>query len=85
MTDCGRDMLQEYLGDCYNVQLELEDLSGSFETLISDIELVVIGELSENLERIRDNLQKVEEGFADFNRLLQRESSRNNSQKLLQD
>ena len=84
MTDCGRDMLQEYLGDCYNVQLELEDLSGSFETLISDIELI-IGEISENLERIRDHLQKVEEGFADFNRLLQRESSRNNSQKLLQD
>ena len=83
MTDCGRDMLQEYLGACYNVQLELEDLSGSFETLISDIELV-IGELSENLERIRDHLQKVEEGFVNFNQLLQQES-RNNSHKLQQD
>ena len=83
MTDCGRDMLYEYLGDCYNIQLELEDLSGSFETLISDIELV-IGELSENLERIRDHLQKVEEGFVNFNQLLQQES-RNNSHKLQQD
>ena len=84
MSDSCRYMIHEYLEGCYDVQLELEDLNESFETLVLDIELI-IRELSENLERVRDHLQEVEDSFDNFNNILQQETSKSSSQKLLQD
>ena len=58
--------LHDILEECYNVQLELGDLCDSYELLIYDIELA-IGEISENLERVQEHLQKVEVAFHNCN------------------
>lgn len=82
MNDPSQHKFHEFLEDCYNVQLELEDLIESFEALIYDIELA-LGELSENHERIHEHLQQVESDFDSLNYLLLQNTNKDSSQELL--
>lgn len=78
MRDYSQYLIHEYFTDCYNVQSELEDLCDSCEILISDIELGV-QDITENLERIRGHLKKLEEEFHNYNEYLYQETIINSS------
>ena len=84
MDDSKRSAFHDILEACYDVQLELEELGESYEILISDIELV-LGELSENLERIRSHLSRVEVGIFSCSSQFQQETQQASSIVMLQD
>lgn len=73
--------LHDILEDSYNIQRELEDLSNAFETLTSDIELV-LEELSEDLERIHNHLQKTGDAFTHYNLKYQHEYTTGSPKRL---
>ncbi len=81
MNDARRSAFHDLLGECYEVQQELEDLRESYEILICDIELAV-EEINENLKQVRNHLQKVENIFAGYNHRFQQDPKDDNPEKL---
>ncbi len=69
MSEQKQYTIHELLEECYDVQMELDDVRESYEILVSDIELVV-DEISEHLERISEHLKLVENNFFDYNHSL---------------
>lgn len=67
MGASGQRMFHDILEECYDVELELEELGESYEIMLTDIELV-IETIREDLERVQDHLQKVENAFNIYRR-----------------